>query len=75
MTMQECYKAIGGNYEAVFGRLLRNNRKANIPIVAMTANAFEEDKKKAFKAGMNAHIAKPIDINTILAVFDQVFGV
>ena len=41
----------------------------------MIANAFEEDKKKAFKAGMNAHIAKPIDINTILAVFDQVFGV
>jgi CheY-like chemotaxis protein len=75
MTMQECYKAIGGNYEAVLGRLLRNNRKANIPIVAMTVNAFEEDKKKAFKAGMNAHIAKPIDINTILAVFDQVFGV
>ena len=75
MTMQECYKAIGGNYEAGLGRLLRNNRKANIPIVAMTANAFEEDKKKAFKAGMNAHIAKPIDINTILAVFDQVFGV
>ena len=75
MTMQECYKAIGGNYEAVLGRLLRNNRKANIPIVAMTANAFEEDKKKAFKAGMNAHIAKPIDMNTILAVFDQVFGV
>ena len=75
MTMQECYKAIGGIYEAVLGRLLRNNRKANIPIVAMTANAFEEDKKKAFKAGMNAHIAKPIDINTILAVFDQVFGV
>ena len=73
--MQECYKAIGGNYEAVLGRLLRNNRKANIPIVAMTANAFEEDKKKAFKAGMNAHIAKPIDINTILAVFDQMFGV
>ena len=56
-------------------RTLKNNRKANIPIVAMTANAFEEDKKKAFKAGMNAHIAKPIDINTILAVFDQMFGV
>ena len=55
-------------------RTLKNNRKANIPIVAMTANAFEEDKKMAFKAGMNAHIAKPIDIKTILAVFDQVFG-
>ena len=55
-------------------RTLKNNRKANIPIVAMTANAFEEDKKMAFKAGMNAHIAKPIDIKTILAIFDQVFG-
>ena len=55
-------------------RTLKNNKKANIPIVAMTANAFEEDKKKAFKAGMNAHVAKPIDIKTILAVFDQVFG-
>ena len=54
-------------------RTLKNNRKANIPIVAMTANAFEEEKM-AFKAGMNAHIAKPIDIKTILAVFDQVFG-
>ena len=55
-------------------RTLKNNKKANIPIIAMTANAFEEDKKKAFKADMNAHIAKPIDIKTILAVFDQVFG-
>ena len=55
-------------------RTLKNNKKANIPIIAMTANAFEEDKKEAFKAGMNAHIAKPIDIKTILAVFDQVFG-
>lgn len=55
-------------------RTLKNNKKANIPIVAMTANAFEEDKQEAFKAGMNAHIAKPIDIKTILAVFNQVFG-
>ena len=55
-------------------RTLKNNKKANIPIVAMTANAFEEDKEKSFKAGMNAHVAKPIDIKTILAVFDQVFG-
>ena len=55
-------------------RTLSSNKKANIPIVAMTANAFEEDRQKAFKAGMNAHIAKPIDIKTILAVFDLVFG-
>ena len=55
-------------------RTLKNNKKANIPIIAMTANAFEEDKKKAFQAGMNAHIAKPIDIKIILDAFDQVFG-
>ena len=58
----------------IYEKALKNHY-IDIPIVAMTANAFEEDKKKAFKAGMNAHIAKPIDINTILAVFDQVFGI
>ena len=46
-------------------RTLKNNKKANIPIVAMTANAFEEDKEKSFKAGMNAHITKPIDIKIL----------
>ena len=34
-------------------------------IVAMTANAFEEDKEKSFKTGMNAHITKPIDIKIL----------
>ena len=43
-------------------------------IVAMTANAFEEDKEKSIKTGMNAHITKPIDIKIILAVLDQVLG-
>ena len=37
-------------------------RIANIPIIAMTANAFEEDRQKALRAGMDGHIAKPIDI-------------
>ena len=54
-------------------RMMKNNRKANIPIIAMTANAFEEDRRKAFQVGMNAHITKPIDIKKILATFDQVF--
>ena len=55
-------------------RTLKNNKKANIPIIAMTANAFEEDKKKAFEAGMNGHIAKPINIDVILHTLDEVFG-
>ena len=54
-------------------RTLANNKKANIPIIAMTANAFEEDKKKAFEAGMNAHISKPINIDTIMHTLDQIF--
>ena len=55
-------------------RTLRNNKKANIPIIAMTANAFEEDKQKAFEAGMDAHISKPINIEMILHTFDQIFS-
>lgn len=37
-----------------------------LPIIAMTANAFEEDKKAAINAGMNAHLAKPIDIPKLI---------
>ncbi len=54
-------------------RTLKNNRKANIPIVAMTANAFEEDRRKSFEAGMNGHIAKPISMEAIAKVLDGIF--
>ena len=49
-------------------RRLDDKKKAEIPIIAMTANAFEEDRKKAFYAGMDGHIAKPIDIEKLRAV-------
>ena len=47
-------------------RELKDGSKSQIPIVAMTANAFEEDKKMAFASGMNDHVAKPIDMNVLL---------
>ena len=55
-------------------RTLPSNRKANIPIVAMTANAFEEDRRKAFETGMNGHIVKPLDIKAIAKTLDAVFN-
>ena len=55
-------------------RTFTNNTKANIPIVAMTANAFEEDRKKSIEAGMNGHIAKPISIEDIAAALDSIFA-
>ncbi len=50
-------------------------RRAEIPIVAMTANAFEEDRKKSLDAGMNEHIAKPIDIDKLLKTLEKILTV
>ena len=42
-----------------------------LPIIAMTANALEEDKEAALKNGMNAHIAKPLDMDVFIGVLSQ----
>lgn len=53
-------------------RAMDNPDIASIPIIAMTANAFDEDKKEALNAGMNGHIAKPIDIPVLLEVLHDI---
>ncbi|MBC8612261.1 transporter substrate-binding domain-containing protein [Blautia faecis] len=53
-------------------RCLPDKDKASIPIVAMTANAFEEDKRDAIAAGMNGHIAKPIQADKLLSILSEV---
>jgi CheY-like chemotaxis protein len=42
-----------------------------VPIIAMTANAFAEDVQAAFSAGMNEHIAKPLDLKALAVVLDK----
>ena len=49
-----------------------NNPRCDIPIIAMTANAFDEDKRKAFVIGMDGHIAKPINIPQLLETISKV---
>ena len=62
-------------YEAA--RAIRSMERAdagNIPIIAMTANAFAEDVRAALEAGMNAHVAKPIDIKVLRETLKEVFA-
>lgn len=54
---------------------IRNSEKEDaksIPIIAMTANAFEEDKRDAIAAGMNGHIAKPIQVDKLLSILSEI---
>lgn len=53
-------------------RALSNRALANVPIVAMTANAFDDERKKALTSGMNGHVAKPIDVNVLFATLKQI---
>lgn len=59
-------------YEAT--KRIRNldDARADIPIVAMTANAFEEDRQKTLESGMNAHVSKPVDMNMLFKVMAQI---
>ena len=52
-------------------RALDRSDAREIPIIAMTANAFAEDEKEALDAGMNVHLAKPIDIELLKKVINQ----
>ncbi len=55
-------------------RALDDKEKATIPIVAVTANAFEDDKQTALDVGMNGHLAKPYDIPEIMKTLKELLG-
>jgi len=56
-------------------RALPNKKLANIPIIAMTANAFDEDRKASRAAGMNAHLAKPVGADVLCRTLSEFIGV
>lgn len=73
LVLMDVQMPVMNGYEAT--KLIRqfdNKELASIPIIAMTANAFEEDKKEALQCGMNGHIAKPIDISKLLEMLDKI---
>jgi len=56
-------------------RQMDDKSKAGIPIVAVTANAFEEDRKVSMEAGMNGHLAKPYDIPAMMETLNKLLNV
>ena len=75
LVLMDVQMPIMDGYEATRAiRALDDPQLANIPILAMTANAFEEDRREALRSGMNGHIAKPISIDTLMETLDQVMG-
>ena len=73
LILMDVQMPIMDGYEAAHEiRTLSDSKKARTPIIAMTANAFDEDKQKAIEAGMNEHIAKPIDVAQMMKIIQKV---
>ena len=75
LVLMDVQMPVMNGYDATRAiRSLDNKDLASVPIVAMTANAFEEDKKTALESGMNAHIAKPIELNKLVKVLNDLLS-
>lgn len=75
LVLMDIQMPVMDGYEATKAiRELEDKEKASVPIIAMTANAFSEDIKKATDAGMNGHIAKPIDIKQMIETLSKILA-
>lgn len=75
LVLMDVKMPVMNGYEATKAiRKLENEELSSIPIFAMTANAFEEDKREAFKCGMNGHLAKPIDVDQLFKLLRKVLS-
>ena len=76
LILMDVQMPVMGGYEATgLIRDLEHPEARTIPIVAMTANAFTEDINRALEAGMNAHVAKPVDMGVLEATVREVLEV
>lgn len=72
-VLMDVQMPVMGGYEATQNiRRLENKELASLPIIAMTANAFTEDREAALKSGMNGHISKPIDVQVLFQTLDSI---
>lgn len=73
LILMDVQMPIMNGYQAARAiRVLDDTVKASVPIVAMTANAFDEDRQLALEAGMNGHISKPIDITVLMETLGEI---
>ena len=73
LVLMDVQMPVMNGYEAVTEiRRLEDKRLASIPVIAMTANAFEEDKQEALRSGMDGHIAKPINVEILFNTLNKV---
>jgi len=71
LILMDIQMPIMNGYEATRKIRAMKNKGTRIPIIAMTANAFEEDKKAAIDAGMNGHVAKPINVKDLVKTMSK----
>ena len=68
MILMDIQMPVMNGYDATLAiRKMKDTKKARIPIVAMTANAFAEDIQNVLSVGMNDHVAKPVDMNILVS--------
>ena len=75
MILMDIQMPVMNGYDATLAiRKMKDTKKARIPNIAMTANAFAEDAQKVLSVGMNAHVAKPVDMNILVPTMLKFLG-
>lgn len=75
LVLMDVQMPVMNGYEATKAiRRLSDPARAKVPILAMTADAFEEDRQKALRSGMDGHLSKPIEIDKLFEALDEVLS-